>query len=565
MKARRLLVLTLAAGCAGPDPNPDRGVGPLTPLPPIFSDISDDAGIHFTHVNDASPRRLLPETMGSGAAFFDYDGDGRPDLYLVNGAPLVSDRSQAAPGALYHNLDGRHFADVTRAAGLIEPFYGMGVAVGDVNNDGHLDLFVSGVGASRLYLNRGDGTFADATRAWHLDDPGFATSAAFLDYDRDGRLDLYVAHYVSWSAGKDVACAPDGTHRSYCTPEVYRGESGRLYRNLGGAGFADVTAKCGLATPESKTLGVAVLDIDHDGWPDLALANDTTPNLLYVNNHDGTFAEVGVAARFAYSESGATRGGMGIDAADADGDGNDDLLVTNFAQEMVGFYRGLGKLSFADEAAPSGLGLPTLMPLGFGALFVDVDSDGLPDVVLANGHIEPDIKLRQPQQSYAQKPQLFRNLGAGRFEPVADQAGSALHNPLVGRGLAAADIDGDGDLDLVITQNGGTARLLRNDSPPRQWLRVRLQGTKSNRTGYGATVKVVAGTRSWTRTLASGRSYLSACEPVLTFGLGDVDRIDRLEISWPWLGGGVQTVADPPQRQLLEIVEPGPALESSTP
>ena len=296
-----------------------------------FTDITEDSGVRFTHFNDASSRKYLPETMGSGAAFFDYDGDGRPDLYLVNGAPLLGDRSQAPSGILYRNLDGRHFQDVTRAARLDAPLYGMGAAVGDFDNDGHPDLLVTGFDEDRLYRNRGDGTFEDVTQAVGLTNRGFSSSAAFVDYDRDGYLDLLIGRYVEWTPQSDVACSPDGSHETYCTPEVYKGQSNRLYRNVNGRRFQDVTRSSGIYNPEGKTLGVAVLDHNHDGWPDLAIANDTVRNFLYVNNRDGTFSESGVVAGMAYSESGATRGGMGIDTADLDSDGYADIVIGNFA------------------------------------------------------------------------------------------------------------------------------------------------------------------------------------------------------------------------------------------
>ena len=444
---------------------------PQAPVETPFVDATADSGVAFTHSNAASAHRYLPETMGSGVALFDYDGDDRPDIYLVNGAPL-GDGTAGTPsppptGALYRNLGGGRFADVTAAAGLAVPFFGMGTAVGDVDGDGRLDLFVTGVGGDRLFRNRGDGTFEDVTAALGLaGDPGFGTSAAFLDVDGDGWLDLFVGRYVAWSPATDVACRPDGVHRTYCTPEVYPGESDRLFRNLGGRRFADITRAAGLFHPEGKTLGVAVFDADGDGRPDLAVANDTVRNFLFRNRGDGTFAEEAVAAGFAFSPSGATRGGMGIAAGDLTGDGRPDLVIGNFSQEMAAFYRAVGPAQYSDEAAQAGVGLPTLMSLAFGTLAFDYDGDGRLDLLFANGHIEPDISATQRLLAYAQRPQLFHNEGDGAFREVRGAPGSALETPYVGRGLAAADLDGDGDLDLVLTQNGRPARLLRNDSPP---------------------------------------------------------------------------------------------------
>jgi enediyne biosynthesis protein E4 len=564
LAAAALLAFTAGACRDAPAalaPAPDSPPPPAAATETPFVDATADSGIAFTHFNAASSHRYLPETMGSGVALFDFDGDDRPDVYLVNGAPL----GDAAPGALsppptgalYRNLGGGRFADVTAAAGLAVPFFGMGAAVGDVDGDGRLDLFVTGVGGDHLFHNRGDGSFEDVTAAMGLaGDAGFGTSAAFLDVDGDGWLDLFVGRYVAWSPASDVACSPDGVHRTYCTPEVYPGDSDRLFRNRGGRRFEDVTRRAGLFHPEGKTLGVAVFDADGDGRPDLAVANDTVRNFLYRNRGDGTFGEDAVAAGFAFSPSGATRGGMGIAAGDLTGDGRPDLVIGNFSQEMAAFYRAVGPAQYSDEAAQAGLGLPTLMSLAFGTLAFDYDGDGRLDVLFADGHIEPEIAATQRLLAYAQRPQLFHNEGDGTFREVRGAPGSALETPYVGRGLAAADLDGDGDLDLVLTQNGRPARLLRNDSPPRAWLRLRFVNRTGSRSGYGVRVTAVAGPRRWVRSLQSGGSYLSASEPVLTLGLGDVRKLDRLEVAWP--SGTVQTLADPPLERLLVVQEPPP-------
>jgi len=552
------MLAAAGAACGPAEPEPPGDPTAAAPQAPAFTDVTESAGIRFVHDNGASPRRYLPETMGSGVAFFDYDGDDRPDLYFVNSLAVGATPAPGTPtGALYRNRGDGTFEEVTRAAGLAEPLLGMGVAAGDFDNDGWTDLFVTGVGGDRLYRNRGDGGFEEVGAALGLTDRGFGSSAAFLDFDRDGWLDLFAGRYVAWSPQTDVACSPDGEHRTYCTPEVYPAVASRLYRNLRGRRFEDVTAAAGLAAHPGKALGVVPLDHDGDGWPDLAVANDTAPDFLFLNQRDGTFRESGLETGMAVSESGAPRGGMGIDAGDLTGDGRDELIVGNFSQEMAGLYRASARGVYADVAAQAGIGLPTLMTLAFGTLVFDHDGDGALDVVFANGHIEPEIARFHRIQSYLQPLQLFHNRDRGeRFEEAPRPAGDgpSWAGPWVARGLAAADYDGDGDLDLALTQNGGAARLLRNDSPPGRWLRVALAGRTSNRSGYGAVVTAVAGERRIVRRLVSGRSYLSASEPVVTLGLGDAERIDRLEVQWP--SGAVQGVEDPPLGRLLRLEEP---------
>jgi len=546
----------------GPSTEAPSGRQPASrPVPPppadgfLFTDMTAYSGVVFKHFNDPSPRKYLPETMGSGVALLDYDNDGLLDIYLVNGARLKPPRN--IPGAptsvLYRNLGNWKFQAVTAQAKLDEPMFGMGVAVGDYDNDGFTDLFISGVDGDRLYHNMGNGTFEDVSERAGLNDAGFGSSAAFLDYDRDGYLDLFVGRYVEWTRETDIPCSPDGIHRVYCTPEAYNGESNRLYRNLGGRRFKDVTRSSGIWHQDGKTLGVAIMDHNHDGWPDIAVANDTVRNFLFLNDRDGTFTESGVTTGMAYSESGATRGGMGIDVGDADGDGYIDIAVGNFSQEMSALYRGSAGGFFVDDAPQAGIGLPTLMTLAFGTLFFDYDSDGLLDLLLVNGHIEPEINKTQRLQKYTQPPHLFRNESNGSFRPMIDKAGSPLTEPLVGRGLASGDLDGDGDLDIVITQNGHPAKVCRNNAKRQSWIRIQLIGTRSNRTGYGAVVKAVTGKKSWTRMFASGRSYLSACEPVVTIGLGSASQLDKLEITWP--SGRVQTIQRPAINQLLKVKE----------
>ena len=579
LAASMALAAALAlAGCGGGGPagNPTAGANaPGAPGAPTgataaagdgaagpFIDITRGAGIEFVHRTGGSGRKYLPETMGSGCAFFDYDGDGDADLYFVNGTALPGDSAPPTSGVLYRNRGDGTFEDVTRAAGLWDPVYGLGAAVGDIDNDGDPDLFVNALGADRLYRNRGDGTFEEIAARAGVSDPGFGSSAAFLDYDLDGDLDLYAANYVEWSPETDVRCTLDGKTKSYCTPEVYRGRSGRLYRNRGDGSFEDVTRAAGIERPDGKTLGVAVLDANGDGWPDQALDNDTTPNCLFLNRGDGTFREAGVESGMAYSESGAARGGMGVDAADYDLDGIPDILIGNFSKEMVALYKGGVEGRYLDLAAPAGLGVPTLLTLAFGAFFFDYDLDGLPDILIVNGHIEPDIGQVQEMITYAQPAQLFHNLGGRRFAVVEDKGGP-LSETYVGRGAAYADIDGDGDLDVALAQNGRPAVLWRNETIRGErsagapaWLRVKPVGTKSNRSGLGVMlrVRIAGGVR--TAVVRSGSSYLSASEQVAAVGLGADQEPEKVELVWP--GGSVQDLGRVPVNRTLTVVEGEP-------
>lgn len=547
---------------------------------PWFVDVTQASGIDFVHTNGASARRYLPETMGAGVACFDADGDSLPDLYFPNGGRLGEPGAAPEPAraAFYRNLGDCQFRDESNSSGLGQSFFGLGTAVGDVDRDGDIDLFVSGLFGDRLFRNDGGGRFSDVTAVYGLTARGFGSSCAFLDYDRDGDLDLFVGRYVAWSRDADQRCSPDGTHFVYCTPESYAGTSSLLYRNVEGRRFEDVTRVSGIGGHAGKALGVAVLDHDGDGWPDLAVANDTERNFLFVNEHDGTFVERAVETGFAYTESGSTRGGMGIDAADVDDDGRSEILIGNFSHEMVSFYRGLQTGRYVDDAMQAGIGLPSLMTLAFGALFEDLDGDGWLDVVIANGHIEPDIQLLKPSERYAQPLQLFRNLGpseapvgaaAGttaapggspRFEFVQDLPGGALDAPLVGRGLASADLDRDGDLDVVVTQSGASARVLRNDAPKQSWLALRCLASEGrpDPTPFGlsviAEIRVDRQPRTLRRSLEGGRSYLSAPEPTLRLGLGRAARVAKLSVTWP--GGSTREYHDVTAGQFFPVTAP---------
>jgi hypothetical protein len=502
-----------------------------------FRDVTAQAGIHFTHNNGAFGKKWLPETMGPGCAFIDYDNDGYPDILLVNGEDWPGHaRSGATTPKLYRNNQDGTFTDVTRAAGLAVPMFGFGVAVGDFDNDGFDDLFITAIGQSHLFHNNGNGTFTDVTKSAGMWGPTeFSTSAAWVDYDRDGKLDLVVANYVRWTEQTDLYCTLDGAHKSYCTPESYKGTSVRLWHNLGGGKFEDATQKAGLGDPTSKSLGITILDYNADGWPDILIANDTQPNKLYLNMKDGTFEERGVAAGIGFSEDGVARAGMGVDAADYDRTGHPSVLISNFSNQMVSLYHNEGNGLFVDEAPQSEVGRATLVTLGFGCFFFDYDNDGWPDIFVADGHIEDAIERVQKRVSYAEPSHLFHNNGGGKFQEVTAQMGQAFAAPRVARGAAYADIDNDGYLDVLITTNAGPAYLFHNEGGSNHSLRLKLVGTKSNRDGIGAVVQVTSDhnkEKQW-KMLRSGSSYLSQSELVLTFGLGAQTKADNVEIRWP--------------------------------
>jgi hypothetical protein len=499
-----------------------------------FIDVTGQAGIQFQHNSGAFGGKFLPETLGSGCAFLDYDGDGWQDILLVNGSDWPGHKKRRTTLQLYHNNGNGTFTDVTSRAGLDIEMYGMGVAVGDYNRDGFPDILITCVGQNRLFRNTGKGTFVDVTNSSGLGKrEGFSTSALWFDYDRDGLLDLFVCNYVKWSPEHDVFCSLDGRHKSYCTPEAYRGATCWLFHNRGNGTFEDVTAASGIFDSSSKSLGVALFDDNHDGWPDLLVANDTQPNKLYRNQHNGTFKDAAVEAGLAFSSEGKARAGMGVDVADFDNSGTPGVAITNFDNEMIGLYRLSGK-SFEDIAPQSGVGIASRNSLGFGCAFLDVNLDGWLDFAVANGHIDETVRNIRGNVGYAQPPQLFLNRGKGMFREVAAEVGADFDRPRVGRGLAYADFDRDGDLDLLITTNNGPAYLYRNDQLSGNCsIRFRLVGTKSNRDGIGAIVRVFVGGSIQSRLVKGGSSYLSQSELPLTFGLEKRDRIDRVVIDWP--------------------------------
>ncbi len=413
--------------------------------------------------------------------------------------------------------------------------YGMGVAVGDIDNDGFPDILITCVGQNRLFRNTGKGTFVDVTRASGLGGRvAFSTSALWFDFDRDGLLDLFVCNYVKWSAEHDVFCSLDGKQKSYCTPEAYRGDTCWLFRNRGNGTFEDVTATSGIFDSSSKSLGVAMLDYDQDGWPDLFVANDTQPNKLYRNARNGTFREVAVEAGVAFSTDGRARAGMGVDAAVIGASGAPAIAVTNFDNEMTAFFEPARAGAYDDAAVRNGVGAASRTSLGFGCVFADLDLDGQADLVVANGHIDDTVRHIRGNVGYAQAPHLFLNLGDGRFRDAAADAGSGFVEPKVGRGLAVGDFDRDGDLDVLMTTNKGPAHLYRNDQlSGNRAIRLRLVGTKSNRDAIGAVVRVFYDGTSRVQMVKTGSSYLSQSELPLTFGVGRRDRVERIAIAWP--------------------------------
>ncbi|MBL8227178.1 MAG: CRTAC1 family protein [Bryobacterales bacterium] len=518
-----------------------------------FTNVTETAGIRFTHNNGNSGKKWLPETLGSGCAFLDVDGDGWLDVLLINSKPWTP-RGANVTHKLYRNNRNGTFTDATAGSGLDVEMYGMGVAVGDYDNDGRDDVYITALEGDRLFHNEG-GRFRDVTAASGIRNANFGTSAAWLDYDRDGKLDLFVANYVQWSQKGDLFCSLDGAVKSYCTPESYKGTASKLFRNLGGGKFEDASAKAGVADPKSKSLGVAVLDFDNDGWVDLFVANDTQPNKLYRNNRNGTFTETGLTAGIAFGEDGVARGAMGTDAADYDGSGRAHLLVGNFSNQMLGLYHNEGNGLFVDEAPRSTVGRASLLSLTFGAFFFDFDLDGRIDIFCANGHLDEEIERVQPKVKFRQSPLLFHNAGKGKFEDATQAAGPDFTKPQVARGAAYGDFDRDGDPDVLLTNNNGPAVLLRNDGGSRnQWLRVKLKGSRSNRNGIGAVVRVMTPSGTQWRMVHSGSSYCSSSDLALTFGLGQDARVSAVEVRWP--SGAVQRIDNPQARQILEVIEP---------
>jgi len=541
----------LATPSPSPSPTPPRPSGPIE-----FTDVTAEAGIRFKHNSGAAGKKYLPETIGSGCAFLDYDNDGWQDILLVNSMDWPESKKRKSFPALFRNNKDGTFTDVTHQVGLGVEIYGIGVAIADYDNDGNDDIYITAVGPNRLFRNTG-GKFTDVTARAGVGDPGFSTAAAWFDFDNDGRLDLFVGNYVEWTPETDQYCTLDQKNKSYCTPQAYKGQPPTLYRNRGNGTFENVAARSGIDSSTGKTLGIALLDYDDDGWIDLFVANDTEPNNLFRNNRNGTFTDNAVVAGVAFSEAGTARAGMGVDAADYDGSGRQSVVIGNFTNESIALYHNDGSGLFIDEAPASGIGKMSAQSLTFACFFFDYDLDGALDIFAANGHVSDDIAVVQPTVKYAQPPHLFRNRGRKKFEEVTTKLGRALNRAVVGRGAAYGDFDNDGDLDLLVTTNNGPPRLLRNDNANQNdLLRVKTVGARSNRNGIGARVVVKTSKgKTLFGMVRTGSSYCSQAELPLTFGLGKPEEgtTVNLEITWP--GNRKETIQNIKVNQYVVVQE----------
>jgi hypothetical protein len=559
--AQQSEVATTASPSPSASPTPPRPSGAIE-----FTDVTAQAGIRFKHNSGAFGKKYLPETIGSGCAFIDYDNDGWQDILLVNSTNWPEQKGGKSFPALYHNNKDGTFTNVTVQAGLAVDMYGIGVTVGDYDNDGNDDIYITCVGPNHLFRNLGNGKFADVTAKAGVGDPGFSTSAVWFDYDNDGKLDLFVGNYVEWSPEKDIYCTLDNKNKSYCTPQTYKGQSATLYHNRGNGTFENTTQKAGLSDPSGKTLGIALLDYDTDGWLDLFVANDTEPNKLYHNNKNGTFTDEGIAAGVAFSAAGTARAGMGVDAADYDGSGRPSVIIGNFTNESMALYHNDGSGLFSDEAAASGIGKLSAQSLTFATFFFDYDLDGLLDIFAANGHVSDDIAVVQPNVKYAQPPHVFRNKGKKKFEETTSKLGRAMQRAIVGRGAAYGDYDNDGDLDLLIMSNNGPARLLRNDNANQNDLvRVKLVGTRTNRDGIGARVSVKTSKGAKLEQMVrTGSSYASQSELPLVFGLGKPEEGLTVTIDIAWPSGQRDTIPNVKPNQSL-VIQEGKGVITATP
>jgi enediyne biosynthesis protein E4 len=542
-------LLTTTALCLNPP-------GSLINAQPVFDEVAEKVGLKFKHYNGMTGKFFLPEIMGAGAALFDYDNDGDTDVYLVQGSVLepadkpattmfpwrddVSPRGRLFRNDLRIDRNGSpiiRFSDVTQTSGIVATGYGMGVAAGDINNDGWIDLYLTALGSNQMYLNKGDGTFVDVTKSSNTDDPRWSTSAAFVDYDRDGWVDLMVVNYAEFSPANSPNCYASTTARDYCTPRVFRAPGNRLFHNLGNGKFADVTAASGVDKEFGHGLGVVCADFNDDGWQDIYVANDGDPNQLWLNQKNGTFKNEALLAGAAVNRDGKAEAGMGVDAGDFDANGTDDIFITHLMDETNTLFMNLGDAVFEDRTRESGLGMPGRRFTGFGTLFFDYDNDSWLDLLVVNGAVQlmPDLIRKGDPFPLGQPKQLFRNTGKSGFTEVMNEAGAGFPALEVGRGAAFGDIDNDGDTDVVVTNNNGPARLLLNNVGNRnQWLGLRLVSKDGGRDLHGARIEVVTANKSvLRRRVRTDGSYLSANDPRVLVGLGKDGRVDVVRVRWP--------------------------------
>jgi hypothetical protein len=554
-----ILSLFVAATIAKPTGDPLQPAKPHdAPVPVHFTDIRKAAGITFVQDSTQTDEKYYLETMGTGVAWIDYDQDGLMDLYFVQSATTDAYKpAHPLRSALYRNNGDGTFTDVTEKAGLGgEGHYGQGVAVADFDNDGYPDLYVTGYGRAILYHNNGNGTFTDVTaKAGVADDAQWSTSAGWFDYDKDGWLDLVVTNYLDWSPGNNIYCGEKAPgYRSYCNPNNYKGQKTKLYHNNHDGTFTDVSVKSGVGLAESKGMGLVLADFNGDGWPDIAIANDTWPNFLFQNNHDGTFSDVSLISGLAASEDGRYEAGMGIDAADVDGDGLLDVYITHLDFELNRLYHNNGDGTFTDATYSSGIGNKAMLLSGVSAKFIDYDNDGWPDIVQANGAMVDNVSLYHSLVSYKEPLLMFHNLGGGHFEKSSDTLGADFVRPVAARGLATADFMNDGSPGLAVNCRGDSPELLRNDgATANHWLEVLLIGTKSNHDGVGALLKLTSGDFVRVDQSKGGTSYMSASDPRIHFGLGRRSKIDSLAITWP--SGQVDHLVNVPVDSIIAVKE----------
>ncbi|MBS1804199.1 MAG: CRTAC1 family protein [Acidobacteria bacterium] len=522
-----------------------------------FTDIRKAAGIDFVQDSTQTDERYYLETMGTGVAWIDYDQDGLLDLYLVQSAATDAYKpDHPLRSALFHNNGDGTFSDVTERAHVGgDGHYGQGIAVGDFDNDGFPDIYVTGYQSAILYHNNGDGTFTDVTAHAGVTDQGnWSSSAGWFDFDKDGWLDLLVTNYIDWSPKNNLWCGEHKPgYRSYCNPNNYRGQKTTLYHNNHDGTFTDVSAKSGVGSPESKGMSMVLADLNNDGWPDIAVANDTWPNFLFENNHDGTFTDVSLISGLAASEDGRYEAGMGIDAADVDGDGNLDIYITHLDFELNRLYRNNGDGTFTDATYSSGIGNKAILLSGVAAKFLDYDNDGWPDILQANGAMLDNVHLYHSLVSYKEPLLMFRNLGHGKFEKVSESLGADFNRPMAGRGLATADFFNDGQVGIAVNCRGGEPMVLRNEGTTNHWVEIMLIGTKSNRDGIGSLLKLSSGGVVQVDQSKGGTSYMSASDPRIHFGLGKRGKIDSLQITWP--SGQVDKLTNVPIDTVIAVKE----------